>query len=354
MNEIKEMVQKLALQMTSLNSRQYRHALQFSSQRGEIKYPWETKRNLDDHTCLVTEKVKKKEIEQRNCPLTSEKLEALVAVVNNNDSSPAAAETATTRVFDVEFGKDTEDPELAVLFPLSMDEEGLKQENREKQLTYEDIAVIENVNTTFEHENKAIDLKEDANAESETEQYEPIGERKECTTSELEPVLKTPNIFGEASSVSSSTNCISEVTTLPSDEYQVMNMEVKVLSHAKLIGVGKDRPSILKPSDLFTFTSLQKITKGVEEPWREYDEGKAEVENHLEYLLSRLLMGKCTVKKACELAIQKAVKHFSPELFKGLSGILFLDPMSHEQLRQTGCYKFYHVEPGIVVANERY
>ncbi|OIT39980.1 hypothetical protein A4A49_24570 [Nicotiana attenuata] len=65
-------------------------------------------------------------------------------------------------------------------------------------------------------------------------------------------------------------------------------------------------------------------------------------------------MGKCTMKKACELAIQKAVKHFSPELLKGLSEILFLDPMSHEQLRQTGCYEFYHVDLGIVVANERY
>lgn len=196
-------------------------------------------------------------------------------------------------------------------------------------------------------------MRIDATNESKTEQYEPIGEAKGCTTRELEPILETPNV-GEASSVSSSTNCISEGTMLPSGEYQVMDKGVVVLSNAEIIGFGKDRPSLLKPSDQFNFTSLQKNTKGIEELWREYEDGEADVENHLEYLLSRLLMGKCTVKKACELAIQKAVKHFSPELFKGLSGILFLDPMSHEQLRQTGCYKFYHVEPGIVVANERY
>ncbi|OIS99572.1 hypothetical protein A4A49_11335 [Nicotiana attenuata] len=81
---------------------------------------------------------------------------------------------------------------------------------------------------------------------------------------------------------------------------------------------------------------------------------KDEVENHLEYLLSRLLIGKCTVEKACEIAMQKVVKHFSSELLKWLDEILFLDLMSHEQLRQLGCYEFYHINSGIVIANEQY
>lgn len=140
MNEIKEMVQKLALQMTSLSSRQDRQARRFSSQPREFKDSWETKRNLDNHTCLVDEKIKTKETEQRNCPLTVEKPEALVAVVNNNDSNhiihaPAAAETATGGVFDVEFGENTEDLELAMSLPLSVEEKGLKQENGGKAVT---------------------------------------------------------------------------------------------------------------------------------------------------------------------------------------------------------------------------
>ncbi|OIT22132.1 protein accumulation and replication of chloroplasts 6, chloroplastic [Nicotiana attenuata] len=126
MNEIKEMVQKLALQMTSLSSRQDRQVQRYSSQPREIKDSWESKRNLDDHTYLVVEEIKKREIEQRNCPLTSEKLETLVAMVNNNENShiipaPTAAETATCGVF----GEITEDHELAMAHRVSMVEEDL-------------------------------------------------------------------------------------------------------------------------------------------------------------------------------------------------------------------------------------
>ncbi|OIT31276.1 dna-directed rna polymerase 3b, chloroplastic [Nicotiana attenuata] len=130
MKEIKEMVQKLALQMTSLSSRQNRQAQRFSSQLSEIKDSWKTKRNLDDHTYIVMEEVKKKEIEQRNCPLTSEKLDTLVAMVNNNDSShiihaPTVAETTTGGVFDVRFGEDIGDHKLDVARRVPMVEEYL-------------------------------------------------------------------------------------------------------------------------------------------------------------------------------------------------------------------------------------
>lgn len=60
----------------------------------------------------------------------------------------------------------------------------------------------------------------------------------------------------------------------------------------------------------FTETSLEKATK-VEQYSHELkipiSSIKDEVENHLEYLLSRLLIGKCTVEKACEIAMQKVV-----------------------------------------------
>nr|XP_016475024.1 PREDICTED: uncharacterized protein LOC107796735 [Nicotiana tabacum] len=99
MNEIKEMVQKLALQMTSLSSRQDRQVQRLSSQLREIKDSWETKRNLDDHTYLVMAEVKKREIEQRNCPLIDERPEAINIVLNNNASNhiihvPAVVATA--------------------------------------------------------------------------------------------------------------------------------------------------------------------------------------------------------------------------------------------------------------------
>ncbi|OIT37920.1 hypothetical protein A4A49_29584 [Nicotiana attenuata] len=219
----------------------------------------------------------------------------------------------------------------------------------------------------------------DATTESETEKCEPIGEAKGCTTKELGPVLETPTV-GEASSVSSSTKCFFESTMLPSDEYQVMNKGVVVLSNAELTGFCKNTPSLLKPSDQFTFTSLQGNAEKFDEPWRECDACrggkylekatkedqyshelkipissiKDEVENHLEYLLSRLLIGKCTVEKACEIAMQKVVNHFRSELLKWLDEILFLDLISHEQLRQLGCYEFYHINSGIVIANEQY
>ncbi|OIT02058.1 hypothetical protein A4A49_07674 [Nicotiana attenuata] len=61
---------------------------------------------------------------------TCEKLDTLVAMVNNNDSNhiihaPTAAETTTGGVFDVGFGEDTEDHKLAVARRFPMVEEDL-------------------------------------------------------------------------------------------------------------------------------------------------------------------------------------------------------------------------------------
>ncbi|OIT07216.1 insulin-degrading enzyme-like 1, peroxisomal [Nicotiana attenuata] len=113
-----------------LSSRQDRQAQRLSSQLREIKYSWETTTNLDDRTYLIMEEVKKRETEERNCPLTCEKPGPLVTMVNNKDSchiihAPTAAETATGGVFDVEFGEVTEDHELAVARRVSMVEEDL-------------------------------------------------------------------------------------------------------------------------------------------------------------------------------------------------------------------------------------
>nr|XP_016514424.1 PREDICTED: uncharacterized protein LOC107831195 [Nicotiana tabacum] len=159
MNEVKEMVQKLALQMNSLSSRQDRHKLQFSSQMGKIKDSWATKKNLDDGTYYITKKVKKGN-GQINCTLTNENLDA-IDVTRNETNSEAVPEGVSSAV------------EAAV----------------------EVAQGVKTGNTT---------------TETGTGQYEPIGELKGAKTRELERVLETPNVLRKASSVSNSTNCISE------------------------------------------------------------------------------------------------------------------------------------------------
>ncbi|KAJ8567630.1 hypothetical protein K7X08_019838 [Anisodus acutangulus] len=144
----------------------------------------------------------------------AEKLEALVAAVNNNESShiirvppgpnalsdvlistpiftgdgegggsgfaAAAAAAAAGGVSGYEFGVDPNlDPELALALRVSMEEERARQEaaakkaaeeagkqkKGESQSTSQDVAIAENVNAaTPEPENKATDLMEDENA----------------------------------------------------------------------------------------------------------------------------------------------------------------------------------------------
>ncbi|OIT06332.1 PREDICTED: 26S proteasome non-ATPase regulatory subunit 4 homolog [Nicotiana attenuata] len=140
----------------------------------------------------------------------AEKLEALVAAVNNNESShiihvpagpnalsdvlistpiftgdgeggsgfaAAAAAAAAGGVSGFDFGVDPNlDPELALALRVSMEEERARQEaaakkaadetaTQEKGETSQDVTMAENVNTgTPEPENKATDLMEDENA----------------------------------------------------------------------------------------------------------------------------------------------------------------------------------------------